>query len=800
MYLQKLKSAFVIVCLMSSAVLSRAQQGTLECTSQSFTNLSLQGPTAAPQTATFREDSQNLTTGTLFKTYATPLTAVVSFANQVFTTSYSNIDRGIVFGGGNTGSVGGGQPQQSAVRLVYNTFNADFAAAAGEPQNGMYVSSPTGTIVPRFNLGGNGVGFDGSGLQGGTDIDNFGDADWNYGFALFTNVEPLFDAGLPANNTRHYYGDIVIKFNRPVKNPVLHFGGMGGSYNYLPRATVGNPSPTRQICYFTTEFDIANAGVTSNFMAGNEFFDVNASNQILNSSTTPNAGSIPNGSTTNGFLNYGAASGSVRVNGNVSEVTLRVYVRGTGQFNFSKNQADIDGADRDPLNGDFFRMSVSLDKPTQQISGNVFNDRDGLVDNNINQSVGVANPKTNAGGLFANLLNAAGTTVVASVPVGNDGVYLFDNVASASYTVQLSTNQGTPGQPTPITALPTNWVNTGENGANTPGNVVGDDGTVNGISASITVAANDIKTEVNFGIERLPESVNFTRVIPSPSIGTVMTLSPLSNLPVLTGSDPEDQPVSGTLSGKTVVLTNLPNNATLTYNGVAVVSGTPIPNYNPNLLTITFNGPAQASSQFNYAYVDASGRPDPSPALYRLVWSGGPLAITLTDFTAIKNNCIAGLTWKTASEINALRFEIEVSNNSNAVYNKVGSLNATATNGKTYQFTYPMQAGTQYYFRLKMIDKDGSFKYSDVRTLTCDGKGTIITIAPNPVADQFVISGMENGRNTISIFTSNGQLIKTQTIAQPQGYVKISNLAAGMYSVKIISEKGNVTVGKLIKN
>jgi Secretion system C-terminal sorting domain len=807
MYLQKLKSALVILCLMTTAVLSKAQQGTLELTSFSSSNLSLQGPTAAAQTVTFREDIQNLNSGTQFKPYSNPLSAVVSFDNQVYTTSYTNIDRGIVFGGGNTGSVGGGQPQQSAVRLVYNTFSADFAAAAGEPQNGMYVSSPTGTIVPRYNLGGIGQGFDASGLQGGKDIvDPLNPVDdWNYGFALFTNVEPLFDAGLPANNTRHPYGDIVIKFNRPVKNPVLHFGGMGGSYNYLPRATAGNPNPARQICYFTTEFDVANAGVTTTFMAGNEFFDVTASNQILNSSATPNAGSIPNGSTTNGFLNYGAASGSVRINGIVTEVRLKVFVRGTGQFNFSKNQADIDGADRDPLNGDFFRMSISLDKPTQQISGNVFNDRDGLVDNNVNQSVGVANPATNAGGLlYANLIRNG--VVVDTVKVTPEGTFLFDNVATTTvgseYTVQLSTNKGTIGATPPATALPSGWVNTGENGATSPGNGVGNDGTVNGISAPITVNASDIKPEVNFGIERLPESVDFTRVIPSPSVGTVMTLSPTAAfpLPPLTGSDPEDQPTSGTLSGKTVVLTNLPNNATLKYNGVNVVSGVNIPNFNPNLLTITFNGPAQASSQFNYAYVDASGRPDPTPALYRLVWSGGPLAITLTDFTAVKNNCIAGLTWKTAAEINASRFEIEVSNSNNGVYSKIGSVNATAANGKTYQYNYPMQAGNQYYFRLKMIDKDGAFKYSDVRTLSCDGKGTIITIAPNPVIDQFVISGMESGKNTIVVFAANGQQVKTQIIPQAQGYVNIVNLASGMYSVKVISEKGNVTVGKIIKN
>jgi Secretion system C-terminal sorting domain len=744
-----------------------------------------QGPTINPQTQSFQQDLSNytLTPDANFSNYTTAggLTVTTSLRNQVYTGfNYGSVSTGLSFG---TQKSEWNDPviltQAPNLGNLFDLMGANVGPYG--PNANLYKTSSNG-ILKTIDA----------------DYSQFGN-DGNGGVSLFSTVEPLQDLNLDKAG-RYEYGELVITFSKPVKNPVIHISSLGGSTWYLP---VGSPNAPGnwKLSYFTSELELQTPGVSSQLLSGTPFFNIQ-NNNILNSAARPNGDSQVGDVDQNGNSSFGAASGSVKIIGTVTELVYKVYVRGSSlsDFNFSFDKALVQ-ANRDPFYGDYWTISYSLDKPTQQISGNVFNDRDGLIDNNINQSVGVANPKTNAGGLYANLIRNG--VVVDTVAISPEGIFLFDNVALSGanpYTVQLSINKGTIGSVPPATALPTNWVNTGENGATTPGNVVGSDGTVNGISASITVAANDIKTEVNFGIQRLPESVDFTRVIPSPSIGTVMTLSPLSNLPVLTGSDPEDQPVSGTLSGKTVVLTNLPNNATLRYNGVAVVSGTPIPNYNPNLLTITFNGPAQAFSQFNYAYVDASGRPDPTPATYRLAWSGGPLAITLTDFTAIKNNCIAGLTWKTASEINASRFEIEVSNNSNAVYNKVGSLNATATNGKTYQFTYPMQAGTQYYFRLKMIDKDGSFKYSDVRTLTCDGKGTKITIAPNPVVDQFVISGMENGRNIISVFTSNGQLIKTQTIAQPQGYVKISNLAAGMYSVKIISEKGNVTVGKLIKN
>jgi hypothetical protein len=98
-----------------------------------------------------------------------------------------------------------------------------------------------------------------------------------------------------------------------------------------------------------------------------------------------------------------------------------------------------------------------------------------------------------------------------------------------------------------------------------------------------------------------------------------------------------------------------------------------------------------------------------------------------------------------------------------------------------------------------MIDKDGSFTYSDLRSSSCTkGKGAI-SIAPNPVKTTFHISGMENGKNAVIVYAANGQLVKTQIITQNQGDVNIAYLAPGMYTVKITSETGNTVVSKLIK-
>ena len=123
------------------------------------------------------------------------------------------------------------------------------------------------------------------------------------------------------------------------------------------------------------------------------------------------------------------------------------------------------------------------------LSGNVFDDGNGLTDFTVN---GVG---TNAGGLTAYLVNAGTGVVVASATVTASGAYSFGNVASGTYNVVISAAAGQTVNPT--TNLPTNWVNTGE-GLNPGG-----DGVVDGRILGVLVTTTPI-SGINFGIEQRP--------------------------------------------------------------------------------------------------------------------------------------------------------------------------------------------------------------------------------------------------------------------------------------------------------
>lgn len=99
------------------------------------------------------------------------------------------------------------------------------------------------------------------------------------------------------------------------------------------------------------------------------------------------------------------------------------------------------------------------------VSGNVYNDTDGFKDNSISTVItSTAAAKTNAGGLFANLVDTNGF-VVSSVAVGASGTagtYSFPTVVTGNYTVRISTVQGIESSAAPANTLPAGWSNTGE--------------------------------------------------------------------------------------------------------------------------------------------------------------------------------------------------------------------------------------------------------------------------------------------------------------------------------------------------
>jgi hypothetical protein len=93
------------------------------------------------------------------------------------------------------------------------------------------------------------------------------------------------------------------------------------------------------------------------------------------------------------------------------------------------------------------------------------------------------------------------------------------------------------------------------------------------------------------------------------------------------------------------------------------------------------------------------------------------IPVELTSFTAATVGRDIQLAWKTATEVNADRFEVQRSLKSdNPAWGAIGTIKAagTSTTPKEYAFTDVNVNSGKYVYRLKMIDQDGTFDYSSI--------------------------------------------------------------------------------------
>lgn len=174
---------------------------------------------------------------------------------------------------------------------------------------------------------------------------------------------------------------------------------------------------------------------------------------------------------------------------------------------------------------------------------------------------------------------------------------------------------------------------------------------------------------------------------------------------------------------------------------------------------------------------------------------GSPLPITLFSFAGSKCNNNICLLWSTENEQNLSHFELEKSNNGN---NFTLLTTATASNQpgrNTYNSIDITPFNGVNYYRLKIVNADGSFVYSKIIRIDLS-KPSLITIQPNPASDRIFIKGLSNGQ--IKITDMSGRTRLQTTIRFSIEEINISAFESGIYIVQIINEN-NITSLKLVK-
>ncbi len=281
----------------------------------------------------------------------------------------------------------------------------------------------------------------------------------------------------------------------------------------------------------------------------------------------------------------------------------------------------------------------------------------------------------------------------------------------------------------------------------------------------------------------------------------------IDNVPVAVNdvyAPDQDTPFNGNVSGNdqtsldggnTWSLTSGPSHGAITFNTDGSFTYTPAPGFTD-------------VDTFYYSLCDADN--DCSTAMVRLViQAGGTTPIILFSFNVrLANNETAVLNWNTQSEINANRYEIERSENAISFSNR-GNITAVGSPTRSQDYTYNDALNTsasKVYYRLKMIDNDGSYKYSNVVSLKLKDAGTSINTYPNPFIANIkidIVSQIEEVGH-VKLIAIDGRIINQFDVKLIKGNntIQMNNLAGlpkSIYTVEVSTATNKLTK-RVVKN
>ncbi|MDE3183570.1 MAG: T9SS type A sorting domain-containing protein [Bacteroidota bacterium] len=186
--------------------------------------------------------------------------------------------------------------------------------------------------------------------------------------------------------------------------------------------------------------------------------------------------------------------------------------------------------------------------------------------------------------------------------------------------------------------------------------------------------------------------------------------------------------------------------------------------------------------------------------------TGIALPVKLSTFNVNAKNNDALLNWTVENQdATSSYFAIERSTNGTN-FNQIGTVNATSVSQASYSYTDNTinLSGTVYY-RLKMVDKDGQFAYSDIKSVQFANSGFAVTLYPNPVQSFTKLNITLDQAQVIKVSVNDalGNIVQQLQITGLKGMnektLDLSNVPSGTYMVRIQAGENSKTLS-VVKN
>lgn len=176
------------------------------------------------------------------------------------------------------------------------------------------------------------------------------------------------------------------------------------------------------------------------------------------------------------------------------------------------------------------------------------------------------------------------------------------------------------------------------------------------------------------------------------------------------------------------------------------------------------------------------------------------LPVRLSSFAAVEREGAAYVSWSTTEEVNFDRFEVQRSLDGSATFRTIGTVSPKGSGGKggSYSFTdHEAPEGQLVYYRLNMVDLDGTAELSRIESLELSGVSA--SVYPNP-ANSFVKVSANEGIRSLELVNMSGQRLG-KTLFDGKSKVEalqLYRMPSGVYQVRIEGVSGTLVFRKVV--
>lgn len=170
--------------------------------------------------------------------------------------------------------------------------------------------------------------------------------------------------------------------------------------------------------------------------------------------------------------------------------------------------------------------------------------------------------------------------------------------------------------------------------------------------------------------------------------------------------------------------------------------------------------------------------------------------LQLISFSAVpQNDNTTALYWNTANEINTKQFVIEMSNDG-LRFTRITNVVAKGKANNHYNTAIAASNTGIIFYRLKIVDNDGSFTYSPIIKIDKRKNAAGFSILSNPVKDVLIISISDKALNNTqaNIINMQGAVVKTFIAKEGSQTIEIKDLLNGIYYLRTVNGSSKIVV------